>query len=149
MNDRIDTGVFGTDLRPMTPQEAARYASQRERWADYPDILTELDVDMRRQLSRPAPPPCPEWCTERNHDGYEDFTDGTGRQMRSHVLEVSLGVSLVVEEYRDAADVVTLGDPFIVAETPTGYAMSAQQAQEMGEGLLRAVARLGEIGGAA
>lgn len=150
MYEATSPDTFAGSPRSMTPQEAARYAWQREKWGDHADFLADLEADMRRQLSRPAPPPCPDWCTETNHDGYEDLTDDpNGRQMRSHMLDVSPSVTIVVEEYREANDAITRGKPSVLVETPNKGELSSEQAQELGEALLRAVAKFDEIGAAA
>lgn len=140
-----------TTTRPMTDQEASRYAWLQQRWADHPDLLAEIDADMHRQLSRPAPPPCPAWCTEEFHDGYDDLTDDpNGRQVRSHTVRVSPTVFLMAEEFRDADDTVTAGKVEIVIEEETSTVpLNGQDALALADALRLAAHKLDEIAGGA
>ena len=132
-----------TPQRPMSPMEERRYAWLQQRWAGHPDLLAEIDAELIRQLSRPAPPPCPDWCTEENHDGYDDMINEPGRQMRCHILHVTTSVVIVVGEIREPDDTTSLTAPTIEVDLPSE--IDAAEARKLGEGLIRAADRMGEI----
>lgn len=131
-----------TTLREPTQRELAKITRDRERWAEMPDILLDLEADLVLQLTRPAPPECPDWFDEPNHDGCGNMGGRDGdRQILSHSMKVSDGVFIVVDEYRERDDTVTRTTPFIHAYSD-GVDMTAEQAEAHGQALLTAAGKL-------